>query len=126
MKTKETLSSKYKIEFPNFGEESASSREGQVEQGSSYLKTVFSVLRNNQELVDYLANRLVELGDSVPDELDSCKIKQDNPLDDKELLTFPIILQIFAEPDKVPNRVGFSKNSFMVKFLFDELCRLFS
>lgn len=110
-KTKEDFSSKYKIKFPNFGEESAPSREGQVEQGSSYLKTVFSVLRNNQELVDYLANRLVELGDSVPEELDSCKIKQNNPLDDKELFNFSNYpSEIFAEPgDKVPNRVGFSK-----------------
>ncbi|MEC8073767.1 MAG: 1-deoxy-D-xylulose-5-phosphate synthase N-terminal domain-containing protein [Candidatus Thermoplasmatota archaeon] len=110
-KTKEDFASKYNMEFPNFGEKSAPSREGQVEQGSSYLKTVFSVLRNNQELVDYLANRLVELGDSVPEEFASCKIKQDNPLDDKELFNFTNYpSEIFAEPgDKVPNRVGFSK-----------------
>ena len=110
-KTKEDFALKYEIDFSNFGEEAASSREMQVAQGSSYLETVFSVLHNNQELVDYLADRLVELGDSVPDEIDSCKIQQDNPLDDKELFNFSNYpSDIFADPgDKVPNRVGFSK-----------------
>ena len=110
-KTKEDFALKYEIDFSNFGEEAASSREMQVAQGSSYLETVFSVLHNNQELVDYLADRLVELGDSVPDQIDSCKIQQDNPLDDKELFNFSNYpSDIFADPgDKVPNRVGFSK-----------------
>jgi len=110
-KTKEDFASKYEIDFTNFGEEASSSREMQVEQGSSYLETVFSVLHNNQDLVDYLADRLVELGDSVPNEIDSCKIKQNNPLEDKDLFNFSNYpSDIFAEPgDKVPNRVGFSK-----------------
>ena len=51
-KTKEDFASKYGIKFSNFGEEAASSREDQVKQGASYLETIFSVLRNNQELVD--------------------------------------------------------------------------
>lgn len=110
-KTKEDFALKYEIEFSNFGEEAASSRKEQVMQGSSYLETVFSVLNNNQDLVDYLADRLVELGDSVPDEIDSCKIQQNNPLNDKELFNFSNYpSDLFAEPgEKVPNRVGFSK-----------------
>ena len=110
-KTKEDFASKYGIEFNNFGEEAGSSRDEQVKQGASYLETVFSVLHNNQELVDYLADRLVELGDSVPDEMGSCNVKQSNPLDDKELFNFSSYpSDLFAKPgDKVPNRVGFSK-----------------
>ena len=110
-KTKEDFASKYGIEFNNFGEEAGSSRDEQVKQGASYLETVFSVLHNNQELVDYLADRLVELGDSVPDEIGSCNVKQSNPLDDKELFNFSSYpSDLFAKPgDKVPNRVGFSK-----------------
>jgi len=110
-KTKEDFASKYGIEFNNFGEEAGSSRDEQVKQGASYLETVFSVLHNNQELVDYLADRLVELGDSVPDEIVSCNVKQSNPLDDKELFNFSSYpSDLFAKPgDKVPNRVGFSK-----------------
>tara|TARA_Y100001970_G_scaffold278230_1_gene383639 strand:- start:1377 stop:3695 length:2319 start_codon:yes stop_codon:yes gene_type:complete len=110
-KTKEDFASKYGIKFNNFGEEAGFSREEQVKQGASYLETVFSVLRNNQELVDYLANRLVELGDSVPDKISSCNIKTDNPLDDKKLFNFSNYpSDLFAKPgEKVPNRVGFSK-----------------
>ena len=109
--TKKDFASKYNINFENFGEDAASSREEQVTQGSSYLETVFSVLRNNQELVDYLADRLVELGDSVPSEISSCKVKDSNPLDDNELFNFSNYpSELFASPgEKVPNRVGFSK-----------------
>ena len=109
--TKKDFASKYNINFENFGEDAASSREEQVKQGSSYLETVFSVLRNNQELVDYLADRLVELGDSVPSEISSCKVKDSNPLDDNELFNFSNYpSELFASPgEKVPNRVGFSK-----------------
>jgi len=110
-KTKEDFASKYGIEFSNFGEEAGSSRNEQVKQGASYLKTVFSVLHNNQELVDYLADRLVELGDSVPTNLDSSKITQSNPLNDKALFDFHNYpSDLFAEAGtKAPNRVGFSK-----------------
>ena len=110
-KTKEDFASKYGVEFSNFGEEAASSRDEQVNQGASYLETVFSVLHNNQELVDYLADRLVELGDSVPTNLDNSKITQSNPLNDKALFDFHNYpSDLFAEAGtKAPNRVGFSK-----------------
>ena len=110
-KTKEDFASKYNVNFDNFGEDAAQSRDEQVSQGSSYLETIFSVLRNNQDLVDYLADRLVELGESVPNDISSCKVKDRNPLDDKELFNFTSYpSELFANPgDKVPNRVGFSK-----------------
>ena len=68
-------------------------------------------MRNNQDLVDYLADSLVQIGDSVPSDISSCKIKDSNPLDDKELFNFSNYpSELFANPgEKVPNRVGFSK-----------------
>ena len=110
-KTKEDFASKYNVSFDNFGEDAAPSRDEQVLQGSSYLETIFSVMRNNQDLVDYLADSLVQIGDSVPSDISSCKIKDSNPLDDKELFNFSNYpSELFANPgDKVPNRVGFSK-----------------
>ena len=110
-KTKEDFASKYNVSFDNFGEDAALSRDEQVLQGSSYLETIFSVMRNNQDLVDYLADSLVQIGDSVPSDISSCKIKDSNPLDDKELFNFSNYpSELFANPgDKVPNRVGFSK-----------------
>ena len=68
-------------------------------------------MHNNQELVDYLADRLVELGNSVPTDIDECKITQYNPLNDKEIFDFENYPdEIFAEPGtNIPNRVVFSK-----------------
>ena len=110
-KTKEDFSTKYDVSFDGFGESAAETREEQVEQTTTYFKTVLSVLRNNQALVDYLADRLVELGDSVPESIDSCIISDSNPLNDKALFDFKNYPdELFVEPGtKIPNRVGFSK-----------------
>ena len=110
-KTKEDFSTKYDVSFDGFGESAAETREEQVEQATTYFKTVLSVLRNNQALVDYLADRLVELGDSVPESIDSCIITDSNPLNDKALFDFKNYPdELFVEPGtKIPNRVGFSK-----------------
>ncbi len=110
-KTKADFEDKYEISFNDSGEDAASTREEQVEQARKYFGTVISVLRNNQELVDYLADRLVELGDSVPTDIDECKISDSNPLNDKEIFDFKNYPdELFAEPGtNIPNRVGFSK-----------------
>ena len=110
-KTKEDFATKYDISFDGFGESAAETREEQVEQATTYLNTVLSVLRNNQELVDYLAERLVELGDSVPETIENCIISDSNPLNDKALFDFENYPnELFVEPGtKIPNRVGFSK-----------------
>ena len=110
-KTKNDFAKKYGISFDSFGEDAAETREEQVEQATSYFKTVVSVMQDNQELVDYLADRLVEIGDSVPESIDGCKVSDSNPLDDKALFDFEKYPKdIFVEAGtKIPNRVGFSK-----------------
>ena len=110
-KTKLDFEEKYDISFANSGEAAAETREEQVEQAKNYFKTVISVMHDNQQLVDYLADRLVELGDSVPTDIDECKISESNPLNDKEIFDFENYPDaIFAAPGtSIPNRVGFSK-----------------
>ncbi len=110
-KTKEDFAKKYDISFSNFGEEAADSRQDQVEQARTYFHQVISVMHDNQSLVDYLADRLVEIGDSVPDSIDSCIVSESNPLDDKSLFDYSNYPKdLFVEPGtKIPNRVGFSK-----------------
>jgi len=110
-KTKNDFAEKYSISFTNFGESAAETRDEQVKQATSYFEKVISVLHNNQELVDYLADRLVELGDSVPDTIDGCSISDSNPLKDKALFDFKNYPDdLFVESGtKIPNRVGFSK-----------------
>ena len=48
-------------------------------------ETVFSVMRNNEKYVDYLSERLVSLGDSVPQEISKCKISKDHLNEHSEL-----------------------------------------
>ena len=77
-KTKEDFSKIYDVEFSGFGDSAGSTWEEQIEQAKSMFSTVFSVMKNNQEYVDFLADRLVSLGDSVPEEIKSCRISQNN------------------------------------------------
>ena len=110
-KTKEDFAEKYNIEFNGFAETEASNREAQEHQAKSYFDSVFSVLHSNQELVDYLADTLIELGDSVPEKLDDCKVTIKNPAHDSELFNVNSLPDtLFVAPGtKAPNRVGLSK-----------------
>jgi transketolase len=81
------------------------------EETASHLKKVMSVLRGNQELVDFLANRLVELGDSVPEELEGYIPGANFSIDKKtfrDLHDYPA--ELFVAPGtKAPNRAAFAK-----------------
>ncbi len=110
-KTKEDFVEKYNVAFDGFGEAPEANRKGQIEQNRKYLKSVFTILENNPDLVKYLTDTLVDLGDNVPEEKSGCKITDKNPLND------PAVTQIDKLPDdlfvapgtKAPNRAGFAK-----------------
>jgi len=110
-KTIEGFTTIYDVQFDGFGEAAAESWDGQLDQATSMFKTVFSVMENNQDYVDYLANRLVELGESVPEQNAQCKVMVKNPSNDSELFNVDALPDdLFVSPgDKAPNRVGFSK-----------------
>ena len=110
-KTKEDFAEKYNVEFNGFKEAAGETREGQENQAISYFNSVFSVLRSNQGLVDYIADTLVDLGDSVPEKIESCKVTVDNPAKDTEVFNIGSLPKdLFVDPGtKAPNRVGFSK-----------------
>ena len=109
--TKQDFAEKYNIDFHQFGAEAANSKEGQKEQAISYFNSVFAFMESNQDLVDYLAETLTSVGDSVPNEIKGCKITAKNPTKDKTLFDVNNLPDnLFAAPgDKAPNRVGFSK-----------------
>ena len=110
-KTKEDFATKYNIDFENFGGKAAETWEGQVDQAKSMFRSVFSVMDDNKDFVDYLSNALITLGDSVPEEIKSCKISTKNPATDSKIFKVDSLPDsLFAEPGvKIPNRVGFSK-----------------
>ena len=68
-KTKEDFAKKYDVTFERFGESEGESRDDHVKQAVSIFKTVFSVLDNNIDLVIYLSDRLISLGNSIPKQI---------------------------------------------------------
>ncbi|MCK4577332.1 MAG: transketolase, partial [Candidatus Marinimicrobia bacterium] len=99
------------VSFENIGESRPASDHQFREETASHLSTIMSVLRDNQELVDFMAERLVELGDSVPEDLEGyvpgAKLGLDKNIL-KRMDEYPE--ELFAKPGtKAPNRVGLGK-----------------
>ena len=109
--TKKDFSKKYKIEFKEYGSAPDDTWEGQIDQAKSMFKTVFKVMSENQDYVDYLSSRLIELGDSVPKKIKKCMVNPVNESNKKPTFGLDSLPNnIFANPgDVIPNRVGFSK-----------------
>jgi len=76
------------------------------------LREVVDVLRRDQSLVDYLANRLVEIGQSIPVEISQFQLgKKGNPFADKRLYAFrkyPKDLYL-APGSQAPNRAALAR-----------------
>ena len=121
-KTKEDFSNTYNVEFSGFGDVAEKSWEGQIDQAKLMFSTVFTVMKNNQEYVDFLADRLVSLGDSVPQEITSCRISKNNSKNYSEFCDINKLPdKIFVEPGvKAPNRVGFSKYASYLNTSFEK------
>ncbi len=110
--TKQEFVEKYNARFVNFGGNAPESPAAYQEEFSANLKAVIDVLHADQALVDYLADTLVELGESVPETLGSFELgTKGNPFTDKRLFDFRNYpADLYAKPgDKVPNRAGLSK-----------------
>jgi transketolase len=105
------FATKYAVSFENHGEPRPSSDRAFFEETKSHLSRVASVLRNNQELVDFLAERLVELGDSVPENLEGFVPGANFKLSKqmlKKVDEYPE--ELFVKPGtKAPNRQGLAK-----------------
>ena len=124
-KTKEIFASKYNVEFEKFGNKPAETWDGQVDQAKSMFRSVFSIMDKNKEFVDYLSSTLINLGDSVPEELESCKISKTNPVDDSQIFNLDSLPdKIFEKPGvKIKFNDSFSSNfsdSFKLKRPFSK------
>ena len=87
--TKRPFVEKYGAQFTNFGGPAPQDPAAQRAEFEANLKAVIDVLHHDQALVDYLAERLVRLGDSVPEEMPTFKLaKRGNPYHDERLYDF--------------------------------------
>ena len=103
---------RYGVTFAGQGEPAPKDPVALREQFRANLKVVADVLRADQDLVDYLAETLIALGDSVPDKIPSFRLDvsrspwQDSRLYDYE--KYPKELYV-APGTMVANRTGLAK-----------------
>ena len=110
-KTKKDFAKKYNVTFESFGEPEGESRDDHVKQAVAMFKTVFSVMNNNIDLVNYLSDRLINLGNSIPEKIRKCRVNTEKDSKYQKLFNIDHLPDnIFVSPGtKAPNRSGFSK-----------------
>ena len=102
----------YGIEFEGFGKEALSTEKERVEQTGINLNRVLQLYDQDPELLDFVADYLVDLGESIPENKTSLFYDFDkNPFKDPVFTDYKNYPQdIFAKPgDKAPNRAGLAK-----------------
>ena len=103
--TKSDYSNKYGIEIPHIGDTSEVDYETNKGQMADVLQSVLSLFDKQEGLLDYLADRLIELGDNVESE-DENKFKE-NPLNDPVLFDYKNYPFYKKSGEIAPNRAGF-------------------
>jgi transketolase len=91
--TKKPFAEKYGVEFANMGGAAPTDPDMLAAEWRANLEAVIAVLRRDQALIDYLADTLVAIGDSVPDELPTFRLgarpgKESNPFKDGRLFDY--------------------------------------
>jgi transketolase len=107
--TKEYFADKYGLSFQGHGEERPASDEDFRAQTAHNLEVVMSLL-DDEEFCAWLADTLVAVGDSVPEDVEGFALSDLDPSQDAEL-TDPSTLpaELFIEPGTMaPNRKGFA------------------
>lgn len=109
--TKRPFAEKYGVSFVNFGGCIPDDPKALHDEFAANLQVVMEVLQRDQELVDYLAGRLVALGDSVPESLAAFCLDEGNPYLDERLYDFASYpADLYAKPGaSVANRAALAK-----------------
>ncbi len=109
--TKRPFAEKYAVSFANFGGCLPDDPQELQAEFAANLQVVMGVLQRDQTLVDYLADRLAELGDSVPESLPSFRLSGGNPYQDERLYDFASYPDdLFVKPGaSAANRAALAK-----------------
>jgi len=111
--TKREFAEKYAVQFVNFGGPAPKDPQALHDEFAANLQVIFSVLQQDQALVDYLAGRLVALGDSVPEEIPASSWSglRANPFLDQRLYDFRNYPEdLFVKPGAMAaNRAALAK-----------------
>ena len=119
-KLRQEFAEKYGVTFHGQGQPAPSDPKALQEQFRANLKVVADVMRADEGLVQFLADRLVEIGDSVPEQISTVRVNTSadasgkpakNPWTDERLYdveSYP--KDLFVAPGaKAPNRAGLAK-----------------
>jgi transketolase len=122
-KCRSDFADKYGVTWAGAGQEAPADKDALRQQFADNMNVALDVLRGNDDLVKYLADRLVEIGESVPADIPSFNLPvAKNPLHDDKLFDFETYPEeMWVKPgDKQPNRAGFARwgsyiNSYCLK-----------
>ena len=107
--TKKEFADKYGVEFAGFGKPLPDDPAAVREQMATNVDRVLDVIRKDRTLLDYLTERLVEIGDSVPDEIPGFLLPEEkNPAEDPVITDYRSYpMEVWAKPgEKKPNRAA--------------------
>ncbi|MCR4438805.1 MAG: 1-deoxy-D-xylulose-5-phosphate synthase N-terminal domain-containing protein [bacterium] len=103
---------RYAITFDGYGSPAPATEEERREQTRRNLRHVMEVYDQDPDLVDYVADRLVELGDAIPEDKPSLRFSfEQNPTADPVITDYRRYpAELFAKPgEKLPNRAALAK-----------------
>ncbi len=109
---REDFEKKYGVEFAGRGDTRDPGEDACREQTADWLRTVMGVLEADQELVSYLADTLLELGESVPTSPESFQLTSPANLAEDRTWLAPERLpaELFVAPGtKIANKEGFAR-----------------
>jgi transketolase len=109
-KCREDFQKKYGVEFAGFGDVNDPGESACREQTKAWFETVFSLFDQDPELVEYLADTLVEIGESVPSSLPTFQLdSRRNMAEDRSWLALDKLpAGLFAKPGtSVANKNAF-------------------
>jgi len=111
--TKKAFAEKYEVNFKNMGGEAPETAAGLQEEFRANLDAVIQVLRTDQTLIDYLADRLITIGDSVPDSIETFRLGngKPSPFQDPRVYDYQNYpAELYAQPgSQVANRSALAK-----------------
>lgn len=100
------------VAFEGAGKDAPADRKARVEQTRENIRRVFSVFQQDKALLEFLSNRLVELGEGVPATLPTFTwdTARDPCADPRVGDPARLPAEIFFKPgEKQPNRAGFAR-----------------
>ncbi len=105
------LKEKYGIEFVGEGEDLPDGHDALMEQASENLQRMFNLFNKDKDLRDYLADKLIEIGDSLPEDLKLKFRTDENPDEEPSITDFENYPEeMYLKPgERGPNRAGLAK-----------------